>query len=73
MSTLSQPVGDHTVADNNRASGCQHQGNRRSFRLTGRTRGAPAYCSQVSAFGYYSAPYHLGESTRKAVTLGGDW
>ena len=56
MSTRWQPVGDHTVADNNRASGCQHQGNRRPFCLTGSTRGAPAYCSQVSAFGYYTVP-----------------
>ena len=32
---------------------CQHRGHRRPVRLTGRTRGAPAYCSQVSANGYY--------------------
>ena len=34
----------------------QHRGNRRPFRLKGRTRGAPAYCSQVSTFGYYRWP-----------------
>ena len=56
MSTRRQPVGDHTVADNNRASGCQHRGHRRPLRLTGRTRGSHAYCSRVSTFGYYIAP-----------------
>ena len=40
--------------DNHRASGCQHRGNRRSFRLTGRTHGAPAYRIRVSTFGYYT-------------------
>ena len=55
VNTFTSP--DHrTVADNQRASGCQHRGHRRPFRLTGHTRGAPAYCScLVSANEYYTA------------------
>ena len=58
VNTLAGP--DHrTVADNQRARGCQHRGHRRPFRLTGRTRGAPAYCIRVSANGYYNDPARL--------------
>ena len=81
MSTRWQPVPYHFVADNNSASGCQHQDHRRASRLTGRTRGAPAYCSQVSAFGYYTALQQgeasfsndlrrpPGDPTKKAISV----
>ena len=42
---------------------CPHRGNRRPVCLTGRTRGAPAYCIRVSANGYYSKASYRANST----------
>ena len=61
-----------TVADNQRASGCQQHGKCRPFTLTGRTRSAPAYCSsQVSAIEYYNLVdlSHIQDEEKRAQIL----
>ena len=54
MSTRWQPVVAWYCRRQQVCNRCQQSGSRRSFRITGRTRGAPAYCSRLSTFGYYT-------------------